>query len=436
MTLETNKIEQVLARQVFDSRGRPTVEVDVVLNNGIIGRGCAPSGASTGRHEAVELRDHDPSVFSGLGVSKAVGNVHAEIGPALYGMAVTEQQEIDARLVALDGTVNLSRLGANATLATSIALCRAAATDSGLALHSYINRMVPERSMSMPVPMTNILSGGAHANRGMDIQDFLAIPVSAKSYKEALIMVIEVRSAASRLAERRNLPALLADEGGLSPGFPDPTSALDFMIESFKEAGYTPGKDLVIAIDIAASEFYVDGSYRLARQGKTLSGSEMVAFVRDLADTYPIVSIEDPLDQDDWDHWRTLMTQLPACQILGDDLFVTSAERIGMGIAQSAANSAIIKINQNGTLSGTIAAMRVAWSGGFSTVVSARSGETEDSFIADLAVATGAGQIKIGSTRNSDRLSKYNQLLRIEEVGNLPYAGIKVLAGTEIPATL
>lgn len=436
MTLKTNKIEQVLARQVFDSRGRPTVEVDVVLNNGIIGRGCAPSGASTGRHEAVELRDHDPSVFSGLGVSKAVGNVHAEIGPALYGMAVTEQQEIDARLVALDGTVNLSRLGANATLATSIALCRAAATDSGLALHSYINRMVPERSMSMPVPMTNILSGGAHANRGMDIQDFLAIPVSAKSYKEALIMVIEVRSAASRLAERRNLPALLADEGGLSPGFPDPTSALDFMIESFKEAGYTPGKDLVIAIDIAASEFYVDGSYRLARQGKTLSGSEMVAFVRDLADTYPIVSIEDPLDQDDWDHWRTLMTQLPACQILGDDLFVTSAERIGMGIAQSAANSAIIKINQNGTLSGTIAAMRVAWSGGFSTVVSARSGETEDSFIADLAVATGAGQIKIGSTRNSDRLSKYNQLLRIEEVGNLPYAGIKVLAGTEIPATL
>jgi enolase len=436
VTLKTNKIEQVLARQVFDSRGRPTVEVDVVLNNGIIGRGCAPSGASTGRHEAVELRDHDPSVFSGLGVSKAVGNVHAEIGPALYGMAVTEQQEIDARLVALDGTVNLSRLGANATLATSIALCRAAATDSGLALHSYINRMVPERSMSMPVPMTNILSGGAHANRGMDIQDFLAIPVSAKSYKEALIMVIEVRSAASRLAERRNLPALLADEGGLSPGFPDPTSALDFMIESFKEAGYTPGKDLVIAIDIAASEFYVDGSYRLARQGKTLSGSEMVAFVRDLADTYPIVSIEDPLDQDDWDHWRTLMTQLPACQILGDDLFVTSAERIGMGIAQSAANSAIIKINQNGTLSGTIAAMRVAWSGGFSTVVSARSGETEDSFIADLAVATGAGQIKIGSTRNSDRLSKYNQLLRIEEVGNLPYAGIKVLAGTEIPATL
>lgn len=290
--------------------------------------------------------------------------------------------------------------------------------------------------MSMPVPMTNILSGGAHANRGMDIQDFLAIPVSAKSYKEALIMVSEVRSAASRLAERRNLPVLLADEGGLSPGFPDPTSALDFMIESFKEAGYTPGKDLVIALDIAASEFYVDGSYRLARQGKTLSGSEMIAFVRDLADTYPIVSIEDPLDQDDWDHWRTLMTQLPACQILGDDLFVTSAERIGMGIAQSAANSAIIKINQNGTLSGTIAAMRVAWSGGFSTVVSARSGETEDSFIADLAVATGAGQIKIGSTRNSDRLSKYNQLLRIEEVGNLPYAGIKVLAGTEIPATV
>ena len=192
----------------------------------------------------------------------------------------------------------------------------------------------------------------------------------------------------------------------------------------------------MIALDIAASEFYVDGSYRLARQGKTLSGSEMIAFVRDLADTYPIVSIEDPLDQDDWDHWRTLMTQLPACQILGDDLFVTSAERIGMGIAQSAANSAIIKINQNGTLSGTIAAMRVAWSGGFSTVVSARSGETEDSFIADLAVATGAGQIKIGSTRNSDRLSKYNQLLRIEEVGNLPYAGIKVLAGTEIPATV
>jgi enolase len=436
MSLTSNKIEQVLARQIFDSRGRPTVEVDVVLDNGVMGRGCAPSGASTGHHEAVELRDQDAQVFGGLGVTKAVRNVQVEIAPALRGMAVAQQQEIDACLVALDGTKDLSRLGANATLATSIAVCRAAATASGLPLHSYINSMVPDRSMSMPMPMTNILSGGAHASCGMDIQDFLAVPISARSYNEALTMVNEVRSAASRLAEQRNLPVLLADEGGLSPGFPDPTSALDLMMEAFEEAGYTPGKDLVIALDIAASEFYVEGNYNLARQGKSLSGSEMVAFVRDLVYAYPIVSIEDPLDQDDWVHWQALMTQLPECQILGDDLFVTSAERIGMGIAQGAANSALIKINQNGTLSGTLEAMRSAWSGGFSTVVSARSGETEDSFIADLAVATGAGQIKIGSTRNSDRLAKYNQLLRIEEMDELPYAGIKALAGIEIPVAV
>jgi enolase len=250
MSLTSSKIERTLARQILDSRGRPTIEVDVFLDNGVMGRGCAPSGASTGRHEAVELRDNDKSVFAGLGVSKAVENVQLEIEPMLRGMSVVEQQEIDAQLVSLDGTENLSRLGANATLATSIAVCRAAATESGLALHSYINGMVPERTMSMPMPMTNILSGGAHANRGMDIQDFLAIPVSATSYKEALTMVGDVRLAASKLAEQRNLPVLLADEGGLSPGFPDAVSALDLMMDAFEAAGYTPGKDLVIALEV------------------------------------------------------------------------------------------------------------------------------------------------------------------------------------------
>jgi len=433
MSPTSNKIARVVARQIFDSRGRPTVEVDVVLENGVMARGCAPSGASTGRHEAIELRDNNPNEYAGLGVSKAVANVQSEIEPALKGMAVDQQQAIDARLVSLDGTANLSRLGANATLATSIAVCRAAAIGSSLALHDYIHRMVPERTMTMPMPMTNILSGGAHANRGMDIQDFLAIPVSAKSYTEALTMVNDVRLAASQLSEERKLPVLLADEGGLSPGFTDPTSALDLMVDSFKAAGYVPGKDLVIALDIAASEFYVDGCYKMARQGKTLTGSEMVSFVVGLAEAYPIVSIEDPLEQDDWPQWQYLMKKLPNCQILGDDLFVTNSKRIGMGITQNAANSALIKINQNGTLSGTIEAMRAAWAGGFSTVVSARSGETEDSFIADLAVATGAGQIKIGSTRNSDRLSKYNQLLRIEESGGLPYEGAKALAGAASP---
>jgi enolase len=433
MSRPSSAVAGVHARQIFDSRGRPTIEVDVSLADGRSGRACAPSGASTGRHEAVELRDGDKSQFDGLGVSKAVANVNTEIAAAVVGLDSLGQAEIDAKLVALDGTGNFSRLGGNATLATSLAVCRAAATYVGKPLHRYINSLVPHREMSMPMPMTNILSGGAHANRGMDIQDFLAIPVGAGNYTEALTMVGRARTVASQLAAARGITTLLADEGGLSPGFSDAREALDLMIETFKVAGYEPGAKMVIALDVAASELYQgNGSYRLGRQDRVLSGREMAEYVAALVRDYPIASVEDGLDQDDWAHWRRLSDLIPNCQVVGDDLFVTDEGRISRGAAEGAANAALIKVNQNGTLSGTFKAMEAAWSAGFATVVSARSGETDDSFIADLAVGTGAGQIKIGSTRNSERMSKYNQLLRIEGSESLPFAGRQVLAGAPV----
>jgi enolase len=421
-------ISAVRARSILDSRGRPTVEVDVQLEDGTIGRACAPSGASTGRHEAVELRDGDTSKHGGLGVSKAVGNVRNEISTAIVGMDVLDQERIDARLIELDGTPNFSRIGGNAALATSLAVCRTAALHAALPLHVYINGFV-DRPMSLPLPMTNILSGGAHAGRGMDIQDFLAVPVGAHSYTEALAMVGEVRSAAVHLARDLGLPVLLADEGGLSPGFADPRQALDLMVRAFELAGHAPGSSMTIALDIAASELYRDGRYHLERQELCLSSEEMAAFVTDLVRDYPISSVEDPLDQDDWVHWPALTRNLQDIQILGDDLFVTNEGRIKRGITDGVANAVLIKVNQSGTLSGALRAMRTAWSAGYATIVSARSGETDDSFIADLAVATGAGQIKIGSTRSSERLSKYNQLLRIEEDDRLPFAGPAALAG-------
>jgi enolase len=421
-------IVRIDARQILDSRGRPTVEADVILANGTLGRACAPSGASTGRHEAHELRDCDPAQFGGLGVGKALRNISARISPALTGMNVQGQAEIDQRMREIDGTPNLSDLGANAVLAVSMAACRAAAAATAVPLHHYLNGLLDGRSMSMPMPMTNILSGGAHAGRGMDLQDFLVVPSGATTYGEALAIVNDIRAEAARQSTLRGLPILLADEGGLSPGLEDPRAALDLLLESIVAAGFVPGRDVGIALDIASTEFFVDEQYRLARQGRTLSGREMVDFIVELVADYPIVSIEDPLAEDDWHHWQIITRQLPHCQLLGDDLFATNAARIEHGAEQGVANAALIKLNQNGTVSGTLNAMQTAWDAGYATIVSARSGETDDSFIADLAVGSGAGQIKIGSTRSSERLSKYNQLLRIDEQDHLPFAGRAALA--------
>jgi len=424
------RIADVIARQILDSRGRPTVEADVYLADGTMGRACAPSGASTGSHEARELRDGDKARYEGLGVLSAVRNVRGEIKAALLGMDVFDQQGIDDRMIEIDGTANLKRLGANGILATSLAVARAAAAKRGQPLYRYISLLAGGKAMSLPMPMTNILSGGAHAGRSMDLQDFLTIPVGAASYSDALEMISRVRNAAARLMSSRNMSVLLADEGGLSPGFAHAEQALELMMRSFEAAGLRPGQDMAITLDVAASELYQDGFYCLPSEQRRLTASEMTAFLTDLVRRYPVISIEDALAEDDWENWRLLSGELSDIQVVGDDLFVTSPERIGQGIRQGVANSVLIKLNQNGTLSGTLQAMRVAESGAYSTVVSARSGETEDSFIADLAVGTGAGQIKIGSVRNSERMVKYNQLLRIEEEAGLPFAGTSRLGGT------
>lgn len=430
MTKKTSSIARVIARQILDSRGRPTVEADVILADGTIGRACSPSGASTGRHEACELRDGDLAQFDGLGVLQAAGNVRGEIADRLAGLDALDQGAIDRALIDLDGSPGLSRLGANGILATSMAASRAAASHLGLPLYKYISELADGAAMSLPMPMANILSGGAHAGRGMDIQDFLVVPIGAESYTQALAMISGVRNAASKIMASENLSILLADEGGLSPGYARAEQALELMVRSFEAAGLRPGTDAAIALDVAASELFVDGRYDLAGENKRYSGRDMATFIADLVRRYPIISVEDPLDQDDWDAWRDFTISVPHIQIVGDDLFATSADRIKRGAAGGIANSALIKTNQNGTLSGTLLAMSASRAAGFSTIVSARSGETEDTFIADLAVGLGAGQIKIGSVRSSERLAKYNQLLRIEEESDITFAGVDGLAGT------
>ncbi|MCF8710060.1 phosphopyruvate hydratase [Rhizorhapis sp. SPR117] len=427
----TARIASVRARQILDSRGRPTVEADVTLDNGSFGRACAPSGASRGIYEACELRDGDPAHYDGLGVKKAVANVNEKLASAIRGQSVLDQEAIDTIMRDTDGTASLERIGANAVLAVSMAVACAAAEHERVPLYRHLANLA-STVPSMPMPMTNILSGGAHAGRGMDLQDFLMIPVGAKSYSEALEMISHVRLSSTRLMKDRGLTTLLADEGGLSPGFGRAEEAMELMVQSFESAGLRPGDDAAIALDVAASELFEDRSYRLAGEGKTFSGAEMADFIFDLARRYPVVSIEDPLDQDDWDNWRRFASVLPNCQIVGDDLFVTNVERIRMGIEKEAANAALIKLNQNGTVSGTIDATATAKAAGFAAVVSARSGETEDTFIADLSVALGAGQIKIGSVRSSERLAKYNRLLRIEEDGVLPFAGVSGIYGHSV----
>jgi enolase len=417
------RIAEVRARQILDSRGRPTIEADVRLEDGSVGRACAPSGASRGRYEAWELRDQDPEYYDGLGVRKAVANANTELAAAILGRDGTAQEQVDQLMRDADGTPSLQRLGANAVLAISMAVARAAADHRKVRLYQHIAELAGT-AMSMPMPMTNILSGGAHARRGMDIQDFLVVPVGADSYSEALEMISRVRLAATDLMREQGLTTLLADEGGLSPGFGKAEHAMELMIRAFEAAGLRPGEDAAIALDVAASELFENGAYQLAGEGCALSAPEMAAFIGNLARRFPVISIEDPLEQDDWENWRIFTSELPDVQIVGDDLFVTNVDRIRHGIAQGVANAALIKLNQNGTVSGTIAAAAAARSAGYAAVVSARSGETEDTFIADLAVGLGAGQIKIGSVRSSERLAKYNQLIRIEEAAELPFAGM------------
>jgi enolase len=420
--LSATTILALFARQVFDSRGRPTVEAEVSLAGGASGRASAPAGASRGAAEACELRDGDPGRFEGRGVTRAVFGVNGEIAALLIGCDALDQRGLDQAMRDLDGTAQLSRLGGNAVLAVSIALARAGAAALGQPLYRRLAELAGVSGPTLPMPMVNILSGGLHAGRGMDVQDFLVIPVGATSYSQALEWALRVRAAAATLCQEAGLTTLLADEGGLSPGFADGAEALTLMVRAFERAGLRPGEDAAIALDIAASSLTdVEGRYGLARAGRTLDSAAMIELLCDWTGRFPIVSIEDGLGEEDWGAWPELTRRLGHIQLVGDDLFATQADRIARGVREGAGNAALIKINQNGTLTGTLDALAAARAGGFATVVSARSGETEDPFIADLAVGVAGGQIKIGSVRTSERMAKYNQLLRLEEE-SLPFA--------------
>jgi enolase len=426
------RIEGLRARQILDSRGRPTVEADVTLSDGSLGRASVPSGASTGSAEAHELRDGDPGFYAGLSVRQAVANVNDEIATTLAGRDALDQRAADQAMWALDGTPQLARLGANAVLAVSVALARASAAAQGMPLFERVRQMAgPSVALRMPVPMVNILSGGLHAGRGMDVQDFLVMPVRASSLADAVHLLSRVRNAATEEARARGLPTLLADEGGISPGLPTGRDALDMMLRLIERAGLRPGEDMVIAIDVAATALQrPEGGYHLAREGRVASSVEMIGMLADWVRDFPVVSIEDGLGEEDWDAWAQLSERLGRrVQLVGDDLFTTHPERLARGIRRGVANGVLVKANQNGTLSGTIDLIAQARAAGYATIVSARSGETEDAFMSDLAVGTGAGQIKIGSLRTSSTVAKYNQLLRIEEACAAPYAGLSGLAG-------
>ncbi len=421
-------IRDLFGREILDSRGRPTVEAEVWLAGGAYARASVPSGASTGAAEAHELRDGDPERHAGLGVRRAAGHVGGEIRAALIDLSANDQADIDRRLAALDGTPSLSRLGANALLAVSLAVARAGARAAGQPLWRRLADIASVAEPSLPMPMVNILSGGLHARQGMDVQDFLVIPVGAETYSQAIDWALRVRAAAEALMADAGLPTLLADEGGLSPGFTDSRDALILMVRAIEGAGLRLGEDAAIGLDIAASGLVrADGDYRLERADRTCSPEAMIDLLAGWARDYPIVSIEDGLAEEDWAHWPALTRALGHIQLIGDDLFCTNAARIARGLREGCANSALIKVNQAGTLTRALDALAAARRGGMSGVVSARSGETEDDFIADLAVGTAAGQIKIGSVRNAERLTKYNRLSRIEADG-LPFAGRTALA--------
>ena len=425
------RISHIHGRQILDSRGRPTVEADVLLEDGSSGRASVPSGASTGSAEAHELRDGDPALYAGLGVLGAVGHIRGEIASALIGRDAMDQAAIDSTMRELDATPQLSRLGANAVLAVSLATARASAAACGQPFFERIRSLAGGPALAMPVPMVNILSGGLHASRGMDVQDFLAMPAKATSIAEAVHLMARVRGAATAEAAERGLPTLLADEGGLSPGLETGRDALHMMLRSIDRAGLRPGEDVVIAIDVAAASLQQkDGRYRLAREGRPCSSDEMIDMLAGWVRDFPVVSIEDGLGEDDWAGWQRLTARLGGkVQLVGDDLLTTHPDRLARGTAGGMANGVLVKANQNGTLSGTLALIAQARAAGYATIVSARSGETEDAFMSDLAVGSGAGQIKIGSLRTSSTVAKYNQLLRIEEACAAPYAGLGALTG-------
>ncbi|NCT40863.1 MAG: phosphopyruvate hydratase [Alphaproteobacteria bacterium] len=406
-------IIDIHARQILDSRGNPTVEVDVTLESGAIGRAAVPSGASTGAYEAVELRDGDKGVYLGKGVTKAVENVNTEILEALIGVDSEDQIFIDQTMIELDGTENKARLGANAMLGVSLAVAKATAQELDMPLYKYIGGTYAH---TLPTPMMNIINGGEHADNPVDIQEFMIMPISAPDFSEALRAGAEVFHALKKELSAAGLNTNVGDEGGFAPAVKSSKEALDFIMKSIKAAGYEPGKDIVIALDAASSEFYEDGKYHLKGEGKVLSSDEMVSYYEELCAAYPIVSIEDGLDEDDWAGWTKLTAALgDKVQLVGDDLYVTNAVRLARGIEEKAGNAVLVKVNQIGTLSETLKTIEMAKKAGFGIVLSHRSGETEDSTIADLAVATNAGQIKTGSLSRSDRIAKYNQLLRIEE---------------------
>lgn len=427
----TTRIRAVRARQILDSRGRPTVEADVELEGGAFGRASVPSGASTGSAEAHELRDGDATLYAGLGVLGAVGNVNGEIADLLVGRDALSQRETDTLLRELDGTPQLARLGANAVLAVSLAAARAGADATRQPFWKRIAQLAGVERPIMPLPMVNILSGGLHAGRGMDVQDFLAIPARARSMSEAIHIISRVRDAATEEARACGLPTLLADEGGLSPGLETGRAALQMMVRAIERAGLEPGRDILIAIDVAATALQASGGYRLPRENRTLDADAMIDMLAQWVDEFPLIaSIEDGLGEEDWGGWARLTARLGArTQLVGDDLFTTHPDRLARGVRAHVGNGVLVKANQNGTLTGTLDLIAQARAAGYATVVSARSGETEDAFMSDLAVGTAAGQIKIGSLRTSSTVAKYNQLVRIaEQAGDANYAGVGSLA--------
>ena len=420
-------INQIKAREILDSRGNPTLEVDVTLENGTVGRAAVPSGASTGAHEAVELRDNDKARFKGKGVLKAVENVNKDLAKALIGLNAKDQKSIDQKMIDLDGTENKSRLGANAILGISLAIAKAAATCSNQSLFRYIGG---ERARVLPVPMMNIINGGEHADNPIDIQEFMIVPIGAKNIKEAIRMGSEVFHTLKAELSSSGLSTSVGDEGGFAPNISSTRDALDFILKSIENAGYKAGEDIYLALDCASTEYFCDGKYHMSGEDKVLGSKDNAAYLADLVADYPIISIEDGMAEDDWEGWEILTNELgDKIQLVGDDLFVTNPKRLKKGIEKSCANSMLVKVNQIGTLTETLEAVDLAHRANYTNVMSHRSGETEDTTIADLAVATNCGQIKTGSLARSDRLAKYNQLIRIEEeLGRFAkYAGRSIL---------
>ncbi len=406
-------IVDVIAREILDSRGNPTIEADVLLESGVLGRASVPSGASVGTKEAVELRDEDKQRYSGKGVLKAVENINIEISETIMGLDAIEQSFIDQTLIDLDGTENKSRLGANSILAVSLAVAKAAAEESGLPLYRYLGGI---GAMSLPVPMMNLVNGGAHANNNLNMQEFMIIPLGMPSFREAIRCGAEIFNTLKTLINKKNMPTTVGDEGGFAPNLMNNEEALKLIVQAIDQTGYLPGSDVAIGVDCASSEFYKDGKYHLDSEGLSFTSSQFADYLASWVDKYPIISIEDGMSEHDWDGWELLTNKLgKVVQLVGDDVFVTNTKILKEGIARGIANSILIKVNQIGTLTETLSAIETAKCAGYTAVISHRSGETEDTTIADIAVATNALQIKTGSLSRSDRLSKYNQLLRIEE---------------------